>query len=309
MPLFVHPTEILCVDDDALFLEIISEELNNKYRIQKFNSPEECLGFFKKYQSASTSLSLLKGCKDHDDYDLAGHLPVDVNINSIINLQNNQARFSDIAVMVIDYNMPKKTGIELCAELRGLPVKKILLTGEASHQKAVEAFNSKIIDCFIRKDEVELQKKLVYHIEELQKQYFKTITGYLLFHLEADYYIPQSDPIFIEFFYEWCKKNNITEYYLIDKYGTLLTITENGRISFFIIHTDRSLEAFIELYSHDDTHEINFLIQSVKQRARIPFFGLKKESWNFEFEHWINYFYTPSILKGRENYYWAVVES
>ncbi len=265
------------------------------------------MNFFKQYQSISTSLALLRGYREHEDYDLTDHLPVDINLNSVLDLRDNSQRLQDVAVMIIDYNMPQKNGIELCYELRGLPIKKILLTGEASHQKAVDAFNDGVIDCFFRKDNLALSADLTTQITRLQKQYFTDVTKHLLSHLEVDYKLPQSDPVFIEFFDEWCKGNQICEYYVVDKNGTFLTINANGAIKYFITHTDRSLNNFTEIYT--DVDEVNLHIQSVTQRNKIPFFGIKKESWNCEFDQWVDHLHDPSILDGRERYYWSILES
>jgi len=307
MPLVFYPTILLWIDDDKLFLQAVTEGFKCNYDIKTCFSPKECMNFFQKNPSISASLSFFRGYREHEEYDLNDHLPVDININSILNLRENPQRLQDISVMIVDYNMPGITGIELCRELRGLPIKKILLTGEASNQQAIDAFNDGIIDCFIRKDELTLATDLLMHIQKLNTKYFTEITKHLLTHLEADYKLPQSDPVFIDFFNEWCSNNKILEHYLIDKNGNFLTINESGCVQYFLIHTDRSLNAFTELYAEDK--EVDIFVQAVVQRNKIPFFGLKKESWNYEFHKWGNYFYLPKILDGRERYYWTVVES
>jgi CheY-like chemotaxis protein len=201
--------------------------------------------------------------------------------------------------------MPGKTGIELCYELRDLPIKKILLTGEAAHRLAVEAFNKGIIDCFIRKDDPMLAAELTGYIQKLQLQYFVDLSCPLLSHLEVDYKLPQSDPQFFDFFEIWIKENNIREYYLLDKNGTFLTKNQHDEVKYFIAHTDRSLDIFSNLYAED--RDVSGFVDAVNQRKKIPFFGFKSESWHYESNQWSNHFYSPNLLNGREKYYWAVV--
>jgi CheY-like chemotaxis protein len=303
----LYPARLLWVDDDDLFLQIASEALKNSYDIKTCISPEECLQFYQNYEPVLTSSSLFQGCREHEEYDLSDHLPVDVNLDVITNLSQNKQRMQDISVMIVDYNMPGMTGIELCRELRKLPIKKILLTGEANHQQAIEAFNDGIIDCFIRKDEQMLATDLLMHIKKLNFQYFAETTKHLLAHLETDYKLPQSDPVFINFFNKWCLDNKICEYYVIDKNGTFLTINEGGNIQYFLAQTNRSLNVFTEIYAEDN--EDSTFIQSLIQRNKIPFFGFKKEPWNYEFHEWNSYVYSPQVLHGREVYYWAVIEN
>ena len=124
-------------------------------------------------------------------------------------------------------------------------------------------------------------------------------------HLETDNLLPISDPDFVGFFMEWCSINRIREYFIIDHNGNFLTIDENGKAQFFIVHTERTLNNFVDLNA--DTVESKLLIEAAKTREKIPFFGEKKESWEVEHSEWHKCFYTPNILKGREKYYWITL--
>jgi len=198
------------------------------------------------------------------------------------------------------------TGIELCRALRHLKTKKILLTGDANHKQAVAAFNEGLIDCFIRKDESDLVASLQDHIARLRVKYFNDISIALLNHLQADYLLPQSDPDFIKFFNNWCASNTIKEYYIIDKNGNYLVKNTKNQQFYFVIHTDRTLKIFTDLHSEDDA--VLPLVQSVKERSCIPFFGYAKEAWNYDPADWPQYFYQATGFAGRETCYWAVID-
>jgi hypothetical protein len=128
----------------------------------------------------------------------------------------------------------------------------------------------------------------------------------LFSHLEINRKIPFSDPIFISFFENWCKENKVREYYLFDKQGDMQVIDMDGKKSYFIIHTDSTLNEFCEIYQdNEDSYD---LVASVKERKSIPFFGAGLEGWQLHPDEWFKHFYTPNIIKGREIYYWYEIK-
>ncbi len=131
------------------------------------------------------------------------------------------------------------------------------------------------------------------------------ITKYLLTHLEADCLLPISDQTFIDLFNQWCKKNNICEYFIIDQNANFLLVDKTGKHSFFVTHTERTLKNLIEMY--EDSREALTLLSSIKTGARIPYFGEQKEGWEVDIKEWEKYLYVPTILQGREKYYWTVL--
>ncbi len=176
MPLIAYPTTILWVDDDALFLQSVSRAFNQYYQIKTYPSPIQAVQFFQNYRAQLSSSFFLSGCNQLEEYYLSNHLPVDIDLKAIAALHTNQQRLNDIAVMIVDYDMPDMTGIELCRKLQSVPIKKILLTGQTDHAEAVNAFNEGIIHCFIRKDDPQLSNNLLLYINNLTRQYFNEIS-------------------------------------------------------------------------------------------------------------------------------------
>lgn len=306
-PIFNYPTTIAWIDDDSLFLKAIVHAFGKKYNIKTFNSVHQALTFFKEYTPFLQTMNFLKGCSDHETYDTADHLPVDLNIDAFSQLRNCTERQQEISVMVMDYNMPDMTGIELCRELKSTSMKKILLTGEVTHERAVSAFNEGIIDRFIRKDSPTLITELMQYLDVLIQDYFKDSTFSLLSHLETDKQLPISDPVFAAFFERWCKENKVREYFLADKQGNFSIVDESGELSYFIVHTDQTLSTFIDVYNDSATNLD--LISAVTTREKIPFFGIGKDGWQVNSAEWSSHFYEPSIIEGREKYYWKAIKN
>ena len=69
-------------------------------------------------------------------------------------------RFEVIAVVVADHNMPGETGIELFSRITRPGLRRILLTGKADQQTAVDAFNSGSIDVYVPKQLDQVWKKV-----------------------------------------------------------------------------------------------------------------------------------------------------
>src|SRR6185369_10734710 len=95
-------------------------------------------------------------------------------LRSVIDDRSRQQR---VSVAVVDYDMPKMTGVEFCRAIRDLPVKTILLTGKAGLETAISAFNEGVIDCFLQKQDANVSSALRREIKRLQEEYFEDISN------------------------------------------------------------------------------------------------------------------------------------
>lgn len=302
LPCFYYPTTTVWVDDDALFLQSVSQIMGPK-NLKPFQSPNDCLSYFDRYKQPHTKMSFLRGAIEDERYDLLNHAPVDLNVSTLHQIYNFTERTDEISVIIVDYKMPEMKGIELCKRLRSQSAKKILLTGEATHSEAIAAFNENIIDRFICKDSPTLSDDIKKYVAELSQQYFYDKTKSILSHLEVEHKLPLSDKEFINFFDKLRKTNSIKEYYLIDKNGSLMLVNDKNEVSFFAVHTDRSLDDFLEL--HHEISKTTTFIGAIEQRDKIPFFGIGKESWQFDIKEWEQYLLATNVLNGRETYYYS----
>lgn len=109
---------IIYVDDQREVLSTISKDLQV---FEKFVNLEEC-------ESADEALAVLNDIDDDSDY---------------------------AAVIISDHIMPGKNGVEFLIEVnqdvRFIATKKMLLTGQATHQDTIEAINKANINNYIEK--------------------------------------------------------------------------------------------------------------------------------------------------------------
>lgn len=303
LSLVSYPTSTIWVDDARLFLQTAKQLLKDKVSLLTFSDPRQFLNYIKGRSPILAKTDFLRGATEIESYDISDHMPVDINLEALKVLRKKE-RSNEVSVLIVAYYMPEINGIGICYEFSGLPMKKILITGEANFKKTVIAFNEGLIDCFIRKDSPTFSDDVYFYLNTLTLQYFIDSLMSLSTQLETDYLLPTSDPEFIAFFNEWCRTHHIREHYLFDKNRNILLIYKKDEVFYFSIHTQRTLDIFVELY--ENTADVSLFTNAVKKKELVPSFYEGVESWQLQYSQWKNFFYASQRLKGREKYYWFV---
>ncbi|MBA3661091.1 MAG: hypothetical protein H0W64_05165 [Gammaproteobacteria bacterium] len=305
MPVFFFPSTIITIDDDLLFLKSLNLLLP-QFTLQQFCKPKEVLNFFNNYHSPLTRINFLKSYTDYDFYSTSKHMLVDFDLPCLYELSKHREIENEISVIIVDYHMQEMNGIQLCQTLRHLPIKKILLTGQADHSQAITAFNDNVIDCFIQKDSPNLAQEIQFYTRKMAEKFYYDFTQPMLSHISVDTESPLTDPVFIKFFNALIVQYQIKSYSLIDKSGSLIIVNDQNEYFCLIVHTNHSLNLFIEI--NDDVPEVKEYLFHVDQKSLIPFFGIGEECWKFEPREWFKFFFKPQLLEGRECYYWAILK-
>lgn len=308
LPLFFFSPTLCWIDDNQLFLNAANNLFKNNYNCLTFTDAQTALEFLTSYKSLFSQINFTREFTESDIFDIHNHLPVDINISEITQLSNNPARKNELAVLIIDNNMPNMSGIDLCYHLKDFPYKKILLTGDTDQSKIIDAFNQGIIDRFIAKEDTNVTHKLQTTIHELSYQYFYEKTKNLLCHLETSRPSPLSDPIFVNFFLQWCEQNKTHEFYLLNRHGSFLVKINSNTNDYFIVMSEFAKNEFIKL-NDEVPIESKSLVDQVAEGKLLPFFGVGKESWEFDYTEWQKYFYPANVLQGKEKYYWTVIKN
>jgi CheY-like chemotaxis protein len=305
LPLFYYPTRKLWIDDDSFFLEAMKQVFGKNFPMMTFTSAEEGLNFIRHYQSSQMKQDFLRSNREDENFGILKHTPVDFDITTLACLVDDKSKYDEISVVIIDYNMPEMSGTSFARNIFDTPMQKILLTGDAQEAEAISAFNANLIQCFIRKGEPNMEERLLNVFDELSFQYFQRTTYPLLAYLETEAKLPHTDPVFIRFFEEYCEKNKIQEYYLVDKQGSMLYIDSAGKKSCLVIQSNKGLDSWLSLYAKEkNLSEEDLLL--LQKREKIPFFGVGKEAYEVN-ESWSSCLYETNILEGVNKYYWAVV--
>lgn len=305
IPCAFFPTTVGFVDDDQAFLNKMNFKFGQKWPLLLFNDPEKAHNFFtKEYRSNPFTNRCILKPKDQDP----DKRDVEIDIRSIWKEIYNSSRFAEIVVIILDYMMPGLTGGQLAELLKSLPFKIILLTGVADQQEAVKLFNQGIIHRYIRKNDPNFETLLVSAVTELQEEYFKELSLPILNSLAQSPDFPQiwyKEPQIKKIFFDFCKKNNIVEYFLTDELGSYLSLTREAVPSWFINKNDKEIEGLISHAEYEDAPP-EAVINALKSRKCIPYFHTDKDLQTPPAK-WDKYFHSATKLVGNDIYYYSFV--
>ncbi len=306
LPLFYYPSTWIYVDDDKNLLHTMKIVLSEINTVKLFQSSVDCLKSIENYEQPSTKFSFLKNITDDEKYGVLNHTPIDFDVTDIPKLVDKEDRYNEISVVIIDYNMPEIDGFSLAEKIHSFSAKKLLLTGKAETEQAIKAFNDHLIQSYVKKFDDCMEEKLIVYLKSLTYKYFQTLTAPLLSYLETDHKLPQSDPIFINFFKSFCEKNNIVEYYLIDKQGSLLLINNKREYFCLAMQSDETINSWLSFYTSEITIPDNVLT-AIQTKKMMLFLGIGRDLWQSQNIDWNKHLYPSNILEGREKYFWSVI--
>jgi len=238
-----HPTTVLLIDDKERYLAGIHSGLNKKKALyQLYTDPQAALRYLTNEYKPNyfTERCILRPEEDERD-----HRHIEVDVVPIREEAFNPHRFEQISVIVVDQEMPGLKGLDICRQLSASPIKKLLLTGEATNEQAIDAFNNGIIDKFINKKADNFNQTLNNAIFELQQDYFKDLSTIIINSItkNIEHHNPSclDDPVFIHYFTAFCEKNQFSEFYLTDTNGSFMFVDFNGKPSFLAVKDDLAM--------------------------------------------------------------------
>ncbi len=301
------PSTVMLVDDSQSFLTNLSFELDPKLVYELHDDPSAALDYLTNdYQASCVFQRSLSTNADIGGYGFSNQHTVDVNIDEILIELYNPERFKEVSVIIIDYAMPRLSGLALCEALKDSPIKKIMLTGQADQTVAVEAFNAGIIDKFIMKDDPNLGYTINTAIAELQQRYFAERSIPIIRTLTSEMNSCLNDPLFIDFFYRYCKEQHITEYYLIENSGSFLLVDQDNQISYLIVKNDDDLEMHYEMA--ENNHAAARAVLQIKTGEAIAYFTQPDLYHKASASDWEENLYPAHRLEGQRRYYYAHVD-
>jgi CheY-like chemotaxis protein len=309
IPCCYHPTTVVFVDDDSRLLTSLCFKLGRKYACKPYINPLEALKFFTEDYRAKpfTDRCLLQ---PEERYSNQRNIRVDVK--AIHQEIYNPKRFSEIAVIVVDYAMPGLNGLELCRKIKNhSAIKVILLTGEADEKIAIQAFNNGDINKFIRKDLPSYDDDLSAAIQELQRDYFMDLSETIINTLTKHPDYPATclaDPIFVELFNNLYTKHQLVEFYLLDAIGSFLFLDSSGKSSYLIVKNDEDMEAAIFDAENSDAVVPAPILQALKSKEKMLCL-LTDNDFAKNPSEWHHYVHTTNKIKGNETYYYAYIQN
>lgn len=280
LPCIYFPTKVVMVDDNLSFLENIRLTIDDYQNVQIYSNPLLGIKSLSESQSVLSSADLISNL-DLDEIDEDNALSINYKkLNEIINSKE------EISVLVVDYSMPEMNGIEFFNKIKFFPAKKIMLTGEADNQIAVNAFNQGLIDRFIVKSGEKVNETLLQYVNELKIQYFLDTKINQL--ISVNNHIKES-PEYINLVNNWIKDNHIRRFYQYDQNGSLIGMDGNNINYCFYLLSTESINAYIEIAGYQGADQ-NILNQ-LSERSAMPVF-MTEECLKNPANNWSNFMRT-----------------
>lgn len=305
-----YPTTVVIIDDNKAFLENMQLNLSKHTLCKTFSDPQEGLNYILKSTKEHALLKDVIGVDvGSESYThSSGQLPVQFDISQLHLHAYSEDPYSEIAVVVVDFEMPNINGAEICRQLRdaGCPVKIIMLTGEADEPMAIKIFNEKLIDKFILKGQPGLDETLKNSIIEMKKNYFQDLSYPIIRGLISDQDSSLGDPAFKSFFEKIAQDLSASSYYLIELSGSFIFIDNAGKPMWLIIRTSSALEEIAD--QMEDAELPVDLVASVREGKMIPYFPNYEEDIFSDASVFKKHLHKAEKLKGNKEYSYALIK-
>lgn len=289
----------MMVDDNPRFLTHLSACLDQSLHFSLCVDPLDAIQALNKEpllpQVVNQCFSLCDELEE-DNHELAH----DIYLSSLHHLIYKPSRFEEVSVIIVDYSMPSINGLDFCRKIKDHPAKKIMLTGEADHRLAVEAFNEGLIDRFILKqaDESTLHDQLNAAIKDMMKAYFESVCTRL--QLGVNLSKVWKMPSYQTMFGEVCSVHDIQEYYLLNSKGSLLLVDDEGEHYWLLIEDAASIDNYARMAAENEA-PID-VVAALTKHSKIPFFFLAEDQ-TIPFSEWSRLLYPSKHLDYSGLYY------
>lgn len=164
LSLSCSPGAVSFLDDDADFLEMMGLVMPRGLHIDLFLRPGDCVAHLQGQRMRFEA----DQWRQQEIVDRWRKYCAPMIPQILRYWAAERARYGLTQVLVIDYAMPAVNGVELLRSLSDWPGARILLTGQADEQIAVDAFNGGLIQQFIPKQSTDLTQRLLAAIRRLQ---------------------------------------------------------------------------------------------------------------------------------------------
>lgn len=296
-----YPTAVAFIDDSQSFLQAVELAMSSRFNCITFSDPIRALNH-------SNNLNKVNwNAFTNNDYSYASDSEqfIKNTLNLSINKITDTGRYDEISVVVVDYDMPEMNGVEFCRNLKNPNIKKILLTGQAGSDEAIRAFNSNIINYYIRKSDDNLFEHLTEAIQEMQNRYFLDISSYIKIRAIDNKKSLFSDAKLSEYFNNLLKTNNIVEYYFLTNPPRYKLKALDGKTSLFLVYSRYDLNEQIRIIKEEAGPA--WLLDCLKSGLYVPYFQSQDGFYDPESFDEYNTIYVADVVEGQETFYCALI--
>lgn len=300
---FHFPTTTVLVDDHEEYLDVVPLMLDPMLRVRSFSSPRTALSALGHGGSRPVpGGGWLYRWKDRpsETQEL-----VALDVDSIHRVVYDPERFAEVSVVVVDQVMPEMDGLTFCRRLANPHIGKILLTGRADDALAVEAFNSGVIDRFIRKHDPQAIDKLQTAIVELQHRYFERASAFVSETLALGNFRFLRDPAFHEILHGIAATFQPVECYVNVNPTGLLLLDAWGIGRFLLVQTEEDLRTHYEIAA--DHGAPAGVLEALRDGEALPWFATR-DGFYHDGVALQDALHPSSAVRGEQWYYYALID-
>ncbi|MFM0341504.1 response regulator [Paraburkholderia fungorum] len=164
-PVF-YPASVVFVDDNDSYLDALRRFFPDISTNLFFTRPQTALAFIRKHaRQNSLEFAPASACLSETGLERL------VESSAERDILTRDSRFSEVAAVVVDYDMPGLSGVEFLSSISNLRCAKVLLTGVADETVAVKAFNAGIVDLYLRKTDPDSPSRLVNFLKDARSRH------------------------------------------------------------------------------------------------------------------------------------------
>lgn len=241
LPTFKIPSRVAFIDDEAMFLHSLLMGIPSRFAPTFHVCPKSLDVILNqaKEKFEIEQATLVKISEVQAD----GNVPV---IPLALEYFANPARFDITTVLVADFHMPAEGGVSICSRHAGSGLQRILLTGVADNEQAIEAFNRRAIDMFLPKQSLKLHEKLLEAIETQQIVSTAFRGNALQRAIPSNLIIRLASPAVCAAIQTLLKDLKVIEYMALGAPQGLLAVTHDGTALWIQLEDEQSMAGLLE---------------------------------------------------------------
>lgn len=301
--LYMHPTTVVLVDDNDLFLQTLDLRMPAEMAYLLYHNPRKALD---RVNEKLALAPIPERCFAPPTKTL--HWPdsiVRLDLSLIEQEVNNTQRFRRTSVVIVDYAMPAMDGLTFCARIDDPSVKKVLMTGAGDESLAVNAFNEGVIDRFVPKNQTTTLDMVVDFAQEMQREYFRDQQSAIQESLSLDPPALLSDPTISRYFARLCEERRFMEHYLVGDPPGFVFVDTDGALVRLLVLSDSEVTQQVEYAAtHDAPRDV---VQAIASRSRIGYFSERAETFADDPYPWRDFLCVPTRLEGKQVWWAALI--
>ncbi|MFM0363333.1 response regulator [Paraburkholderia sediminicola] len=259
-PVF-YPTSVVFVDDSDSYLDALRRFFPDISTNLFFTRPQTALAFIRKH-ARENSLVFAPASAGLSEIGLERFVETSAERDVLA----RNTRFSEVAAVVVDYDMPGLSGVEFLSSISNLRCAKVLLTGVADETVAVKAFNAGIVDLYLRKTDADSANRLVHFLKDARNTHCSEAGWLGLGENGMTYCDPRTRKVIDVV----VAAENIVEYYWRPEQNAILMFDRAGNPSVFLAWAENDWIAQAEIVA-DESGPAD-LLRRMAVRESMPVF-------------------------------------